>query len=295
MTAGILYLVGTPIGNLGDMTPRAVETLRTVDLIAAEDTRRTRGLLSRYDLHKPMESYHAHNVRQKGERLLEVLQSGRSVALVSDAGMPSISDPGSDIVRLCAQSGIEVVVVPGPCAAIAGLAGSGLDTGRFVFEGFLPIARKERRLLLARLKEEDRTIVLYEAPHRIRRTLADLSEAGMGDRRLSAGRELTKLHEEFIRLTVDGLVSRYTSENPRGEYVLVLEGREAFDARTCPVLPEGADSVPSDAARMRTAVLLAEGMPVREIARLVAQESGITRKEAYALALSLKDSDGDPR
>ena len=294
MTEGTLYVVGTPIGNLGDMAPRAIDTLRSVDLVAAEDTRRTRGLLTRFELHKPMESYHEHNVRQKGERLLALLKSGQSVALVSDAGMPCISDPGADIVRICAEAGIPVVVVPGACAAVAGLAGSGLDTARFVFEGFLPADKKERRIALARLVHEPRTFVLYEAPHRMRRTLADIAGAGMGDRRLSAGRELTKLHEEFIRTTVEDLALRYAQESPRGEYVLVIEGLDAYAARTVPEQPDEVPAGFSDLAKARTAELLANGLPVKEIARTVALETGMMRKEAYALALSLKGKDQGP-
>ncbi len=293
MATGTLYLVGVPIGNLGDMTPRAIETLRSVDLVAAEDTRSSRGLLARFDLHKPMESYHKHNLREKGVKLLEILVSGRSVALVSDAGTPGISDPGADLVRLCAGAGVPVAVVPGACAAVAGLIGSGLDTTRFTFEGFLPIGRKERRESLARVLEERRTVILYEAPHRLCRTLADLSGAGMGDRLVSAGRELTKMHEEFIRTTVDGLVSRYAESVPRGEYVLVLEGRDAFEERMRPAETPESGQDRSDAVRSRVAALLGEGLPVKEISRTVAQETGRTRKDIYAMALALKESGGD--
>lgn len=291
MAYGTLYLVAVPIGNLGDMTPRALETLRAADLIAAEDTRSTQGLLSRFDVRKPMESYHRHNIRQKGDRILEVLRSGRSVALVSDAGTPVISDPGADLVRLCADAGIPVAVVPGPCAAVAGLIGSGLDTARFVFEGFLPVERKERREALARTAGEKRTVILYEAPHRLSRTLADLAAAGLGERRISAGRELTKMHEEFIRTTVDGLAARYADLSPRGEYVLVLEGLAAYTARVQPDGPEsGADPGRDASARSFAASLLAQGKPVREVAQTVSRETGMPRRDAYSLALEIRDS-----
>lgn len=296
MTIGTLYLVGVPIGNLGDMTPRALDILRAVDLVAAEDTRTTRGLLSRYGLKVKLKSYHKHNQLHKGVKLRDLLLEGRSVALVADAGTPGISDPGSDLVQLCADAGIPVVVVPGACAAIAGLTGSGLCTDRFVFEGFLSAAGRTRRTALEQIASEMRTIVLYEAPHRLRRTLSDLIQAGLGARRIVAARELTKLHEEYIRSTVEGLASRYTEDDPRGEYVLIVEGREAYGERVRPEEDGEAVARSENAARERIAALVAGGVPVKEIARTVSQETGIPRKEAYALAASLREDrpDNDP-
>lgn len=288
MTIGTLYLVGVPIGNLGDMTPRALEILRTVDLVAAEDTRTTAGLLARYGLKVKLESYHKHNTRQKGDKLRDLLLEGRSVALVADAGTPGISDPGSDLVGVCADAGIPVVVVPGACAAIAGLTGSGLCTDRFVFEGFLSAAGKTRRMALEQVASERRTVVLYEAPHRLRRTLSDLAQTGLGARRIVAARELTKLHEEFLRSTVDGLVSRYAEDEPRGEYVLVLEGLEAYEERVRPEDDGEKAAQVEKAARERIAALVRDGLPVRDIARMVSQETGLPRKEAYAMAAALR-------
>jgi len=286
---GTLYLVGVPIGNLGDMTPRALEILRAVDLVAAEDTRTTRGLLTRFGLKVRLESYHKHNRREKGDKLRDLLLEGLSVALVADAGTPGISDPGSDLVQLCADAGIPVVVVPGACAAIAGLTGSGLCTDRFVFEGFLPATGRMRRTALEQVASETRTVILYEAPHRVRRTLSDLTTAGLGDRRIVAARELTKLHEEFLRGTVEGLAVRYAEDDPRGEYVLILEGREAYEARVRPA-DDGEETARAEkTARERIAVLVADGVPVKEIARRVSQETGMPRKEVYAIAAALRE------
>ena len=199
--AGTLYVVGTPIGNLGDLSPRAVQTLREVDFIAAEDTRVTLKLLNRFDIKKPMVSYFEHNKRERGEIICARLEEGESCALVTDAGMPAISDPGEELVRQCAQRGIPAVAVPGPSAVITALALSGLPTGRFTFEGFLSMNKKSRRAHLLEIKDEKRTMVFYEAPHKLANTLRDLYEA-LGDRNLSIVRELTKVHEEVIRTTL---------------------------------------------------------------------------------------------
>ena len=223
MNEPVLYLVGTPIGNLGDLSPRCKEILETVDFIAAEDTRNTLKLLNHLGIKKPMMSYFEHNKRERGEMIVERIIAGEACALITDAGMPAISDPGEDIVRICAEKGVPVSVVPGPCAAVCALAMSGLFTGKFVFEGFLSTANNERREALEALKNETKTIIFYEAPHKLRATLADLKKA-FGNRKISLCRELTKLNEEVLRMTLDGAIAYYEENQPRGEYVLIMEG-----------------------------------------------------------------------
>ena len=220
---GTLYLVSTPIGNLADLSERAVKVLSEVDFIAAEDTRNTMKLCSALGIRKELVSYFEHNKKLSGERIVKRLLSGESCALVTDAGMPAISDPGEDIVRICAEKGVPVSVVPGPCAAVCALALSGLFTGKFVFEGFLSTANNERREALEALRSETKTIIFYEAPHKLRATLADLKKA-FGNRRISLCRELTKLNEEVLRMTLDGAIAYYEENQPRGEYVLIMEG-----------------------------------------------------------------------
>ncbi len=220
---GVLYLVGTPIGNLSDISERALKVLSEVDFVAAEDTRNSGKLLSYFGIKKPMVSYFEHNKRERGEMIVSRIEAGESCALVTDAGMPAISDPGEDIVRICAERGVPVSVIPGPCAAISALAMSGLFTGKFVFEGFLSTAANERREALETLKAERRTIILYEAPHKLRGTLADLYKA-FGERKISLCRELTKLNEEVLRMTLSSAIAYYEEVQPRGEYVLILEG-----------------------------------------------------------------------
>ncbi len=220
---GVLYLVGTPIGNLSDISERALKVLSEVDFIAAEDTRNSGKLLSYFHIKKPMVSYFEHNKRERGEIIVSRIEAGESCALITDAGMPAISDPGEDIVRICAEKGVPVSVVPGPCAAVCALAMSGLFTGKFVFEGFLSTANNERREALENLKHERRTIILYEAPHKLRNTLSDLYNA-FGERKISLCRELTKLNEEVLRMTLSQAISHYEEHQPRGEYVLILEG-----------------------------------------------------------------------
>ena len=295
MPCGTLYLVGTPIGNLQDLSPRGREVLSSVGLIAAEDTRHTRRLLSAFDLHVPLESYHEHNLRTKGPQLVERLLSGLSIALVSDAGMPCVSDPGSDLVALCVAQGVPVVVVPGPSAFVAGLAGSALDTSRFVFEGFLPATGRLRRRALAAVAAEPRTVVLYESPHRLRRTLTDLAAADLGARRISLCRELTKIHEEFLRTTVQEAVAAYAEREPRGEFCLVLEGADAYAARTAPLPttsgnPDARAATPPAAEPLaaRLAQLLADGLSVKDAAATAAEEFGVPKKQAYAAALALR-------
>lgn len=220
--SGTLYLCATPIGNLGDMSQRLIETLKSVDLIAAEDTRHTLKLLNHLQIKKPMISYYEHNRREKGEQLVKRLLMGESIALVSDAGTPAISDPGEDLVALCAEADIPVIPVPGPVAAICALIVSALPTGRFAFEGFLSMNRKSRMDRLDEVKNDKRTLIFYEAPHKLRNTLKDMYEV-FGDRKISLSREITKLHEETIRTTLSEAQNLYSDENPpKGEYVLVI-------------------------------------------------------------------------
>lgn len=272
--AGTLYLVATPIGNLGDFTPRAVETLETVDVIAAEDTRVSLKLLNHFGIKKPMVSYHQHNHVTAGQALLQRLLAGENCALVTDAGMPAISDPGEELVKLCAQNGVEVLAVPGCCAAVTALAVSGLSTGRFTFEGFLTTNKKNRREHLLSLVGEQRTMIFYEAPHKLRATLADMLEI-FGDRPLSLCRELTKLHEETIRTTLAQAVAYYGENTPKGEFVLVLAGAEPVEE--APVtLEEGVALV----QQMRDA-----GTKMKDAVRQVAADTGLNKNELYAAAL----------
>lgn len=221
--SGKLYVVGTPIGNLEDMSVRAVKTLQEVDFIAAEDTRVTLKLLSHFEIKKPMVSYHEHNAREKGGEIITRLLSGQTCAIVTDAGMPCISDPGEDLVRLCAENGIDTVVIPGPSAAISALALSGLSTSKFVFEGFLNPQKNARLERLEELKREKRTIIFYEAPHKLCDTLSAMYQV-LGDRKITLARELTKIYEEVIRTTLSQAVALYEEKAPKGEFVLVVEG-----------------------------------------------------------------------
>ena len=222
--SGILYLVATPIGNLGDISPRALEVLGSVDLIAAEDTRRTVQLLNHFEISKPLTSYHEHNKRTKGEYIISLLKEGKSIAQVSDAGTPAISDPGEDLVKLCIENDITVTSVPGPVAGINALILSGFDTSRFAFEGFLSVNKRSRREHLDMVKNDTHTLIFYEAPHKLKATLADMRDTLGSDRRIALVRELTKLHEEVLRMSLDEANAYYEENNPRGEYVLVIEG-----------------------------------------------------------------------
>ena len=272
---GTLYLVATPIGNLGDFSPRAVATLESVDFIAAEDTRVSVKLLNHFDIKKPLVSYHEHNRAAAGQAIVARLLSGESCALVTDAGTPAISDPGEDLVRLCGQQGVTVQAVPGCCAAVCALAVSGLPTGRFTFEGFLPSGKKERREQLQELTGETRTMVFHEAPHRLRATLSDMAELLGGDRAVALCRELTKLHEETVRTTLSDAVSLYAEQEPRGEYVLVVAGRQPSAAAAL-TLEEGVALV----LRRR-----AEGMRLKDAVRAVADDTGLSRNALYDAAL----------
>ena len=231
--SGTLYLVATPIGNLGDFSPRAVETLETVDFIAAEDTRVSIKLLNHFEIKKPLVSYHEHNHITAGQAILARLLAGESCALVTDAGTPAVSDPGEDLVRLCAENDVEVLSIPGCCAAVNALAVSGLPTGRFTFEGFLTVNKKSRRERLESLKTEERTMIFHEAPHKLLTTLEDMTAVFGADRRIALCRELTKLHEETRRCTLGEAIAYYNENTPKGEFVLVLAGAEPPKERQC--------------------------------------------------------------
>lgn len=272
--AGMLYLVPTPIGNLGDISQRCRETLETVDFIAAEDTRVSLKLLNHLGIKKPLVSYYEHNRAESGPRITARLLAGESCALVSDAGSPAISDPGEDLVALCAEAGITVTAIPGPCAAITALSISGLPTGRFTFEGFLSTNKKSRREHLEALSGEQRTMIFYEAPHKLRNTLEDLQKAFGHDRRISLCRELTKLHEEVIRTTLSGAVEYYKEQDPRGEYVLILEGAAPAEA---------AEITMEDALALVEAKIVA-GMSRKDAVKEAAKETGIPKNALYDAA-----------
>ncbi len=273
---GTLVLVPTPIGNLGDISPRAADALAMADFIAAEDTRVSIKLLNHLEIKKPLVSYHEHNKQDSGRQILDRLLSGQSCALVTDAGTPAISDPGEDLVRLCAQNGVPVSAIPGPCAAITALAVSGLPTGRFTFEGFLSVNKKSRREHLNSLLSEPRTMIFYEAPHKVRATLQDLLDAFGPTRHITLCRELTKLHEEILRMTLQEAVSFYTENDPRGEYVLVVEGAVSTVSDT-PTLEDCLDRIQQ---------LRASGASLKDAAKQVSRESGIPRNTLYEAALS---------
>ena len=273
--AGTLYLVPTPIGNLGDISRRCADTLAAVDFIAAEDTRVTLKLLNHLGLKKPLLSYYRHNTGAGGEAVLERLLSGEDGALVTDAGTPAVSDPGEELVAQCAERDIPVVAIPGPCALVTALAVSGLPTGRFTFEGFLAMNRKNRRAHLAELAGERRTMIFYEAPHKLRATLEDLAEAFGPERRISLCRELTKLHEEVRRTTLGEAAAWYEANPPRGEFVLVVEGA-----------PETAAAAPApEDALERVEALRRQGLSLRDAVRQAARETGLPRNELYDRAV----------
>ena len=285
MAKGKLILVATPIGNPGDMSPRAREALSTADLVLCEDTRVTGLLLAELDLKVNLLSYHEHNAESRHPLILERLRAGETVVLVSDAGMPLISDPGERLVRLILAEGIPLSVIPGPNAALTALAASGLDSSRFVFEGFLPARGKERRTRLAELGTEPRSLILYEAPHRLLRTLTDLAAMGLGERRISIGRELTKKYEEYLYFTVAEAKAQYTHTMPRGEFVLILEGRAEFESRR-PIReqsPAAAENI-DDLIRER----LAAGGRLRQIAQEIAELTGWPANTVYERILQLR-------
>ena len=274
--SGILYLVPTPIGNLGDISPRMAEALAQADFIAAEDTRVSVKLLNHLGIKKPMVSYYRHNTSTSGPAILERLLAGESCALVTDAGTPAISDPGEELVALCAQAGVEVVSIPGPCALVAALAASGQPTGRFTFEGFLAMNKKNRRRHLESLREEERTMIFYEAPHKLPATLKDLAEVFGPERPVSLCRELTKLHEEIVRTTLGAAAERYQAESPKGEFVLVVRGAEPREEPEV-TLEDGLDRV--------RALREEEGLSLRDAVKRAAKELGLSRNELYRLAV----------
>ncbi len=275
--AGKLYLVPTPIGNLGDISRRAAEALEAVDFIAAEDTRVTVKLLNHLGLKKPMTAYHRHNCGTAGPAVLERIQAGEDCALVTDAGTPAISDPGEDLVALCAGAGVAVESIPGPCALTVALSVSGLPTARFTFEGFLPLNKKNRWTRLDALRNEERTMVFYEAPHKLRATLEDLAAAFGSDRPLAVCRELTKLHEEVLRLTIGEAAARYAAQEPRGEFVLVIAG-----------LPAQAPAADGEGALARALELRREGLPLKLAAARAAEEFGGKKRAIYDQVLEIE-------
>ena len=275
--AGMLYLVPTPIGNLGDISPRAKATLESADFIAAEDTRVTLKLLNHLELKKPLVSYYEHNKSFKGEKILDRILAGETCALVSDAGSPAISDPGEDLVKQCAQAGVTVCAIPGPCAAITALSISGQSTGRFCFEGFLSTAKKSRREHLDSLKTETRTMIFYEAPHKLLSTLEDMAETFGPDRPVSLCRELTKLHEEVIRTTLAGALELYRETPPKGEFVLILAGAPEQEKET---------ASPEDATQL-VAKLMEAGLSRKDAIKQAAAQLGLPKNVVYDAALNI--------
>lgn len=272
---GTLYLCATPIGNLGDITLRTLEVLKTVDLIAAEDTRHSRILLDHFHISTPMTSYHEHNKYEKAEALVEKLQSGMKIALITDAGTPAISDPGEELVRQCLDAGVSVTSLPGPCACITALTISGLPTRRFCFEAFLPADKKERRQILEELKQETRTMILYEAPHRLKKTLEELLEA-LGDRGITICRELTKKYEEGWQTSLAEAISYYRETEPRGEFVLVIRGRTAEELEK-----ERAQEWEQLSLSEHLDYYLKQGMDKKDAMKQMAKDRGCTKREIY--------------
>ena len=272
--SGKLYLVGTPIGNLGDLSPRAMQTLLDADFIAAEDTRVTMKLLNHFDIRKPLVSYFEHNKYASGAKILERILAGESCALVTDAGMPAISDPGEELVRLCAEGGVEVLVVPGPAALVSAVALSALPSGRFCFEGFLSTSNKSRREHLEGLRGEKRTMIFYEAPHKLMRTLEDMKSTFGAQRRITLCRELTKIHEQTIRTTLGEAVEYFTATPPKGEFVLVIDGA-----------PEQELKLTLDDALALVERYRAEGLSRRAACKKAAAETGLPSKALYDASL----------
>ena len=271
----MLCLVPTPIGNLGDISPRAREALASADFIAAEDTRVTRKLLNYLEIKKPLVSYYEHNKHESGPKIVERLLEGQTCALVSDAGSPAISDPGEDLVRLCADAGVTVCAIPGPCAAITALSISGLPTGRFCFEGFLSTNKKNRQQHLDGLRGESRTMIFYEAPHKLRQTLGDLEAAFGAERPISLCRELTKLHEEVIRTTISGARALYSEQEPRGEYVLIVTG----------AAPEAPEAPTEEQLLALVRKQMAQGLSRKDAVKAVSRQTGCSKNALYDAAL----------
>ncbi len=278
--SGKLYVVGTPIGNLSDMSERAVETLSKVDFIAAEDTRVTLKLLNHFEIKKPLVSYYEHNRTEKGAQIAERIMAGENCAIVTDAGMPCISDPGEDLVALLRKEELPIEVVPGPTAAMSAIAISGISCARFCFEGFLSTSKKSRFEHLEELRDETRTMIFYEAPHKLRATLSDFKKYFGGERRISLCRELTKIHEEVLLLTLDSAISYYEQNDPRGEYVLVVEGAE-----------KKSEEYSLDDCLEIMLEMVRSGKSKNDAARLMAKQSGFRKNELYKILVDFKEDD----
>ena len=276
MEKGKLYLVATPIGNLEDITLRALRILKEVDTILAEDTRKTLKLLNHFEIQKPLISFYRHNEGVKVNHILNLLDSGKNLALVSDAGTPAISDPGEDLVKACIENDIEIIPIPGAVAFIQGLIASGFDTTKFVFEGFLSINKRCRKERLEFLKQETRTMLFYEAPHKLKRTLEDLKETFGGERRIVLAREITKIHEEFLRFTLDEANVYYNDENIKGEFVIVVEGKE--------IVEEGTSE---ESIEVLMKKYLDEGLDKKEAMKRVAKDKNMTKSEVYKECLKM--------
>jgi 16S rRNA (cytidine1402-2'-O)-methyltransferase len=275
MSAGVLYIVATPIGNLEDIAARALRILREVDLIAAEDTRQTRKLLSRYEIATPLTSYHDSVEASKAPVLIEQIKAGKNIALVSDAGTPMLSDPGARLVRGAVEAGIRIIPVPGPSALTAALSASGLSVERFVFEGFLPAKRTERRERLRLLRDEQRTLFFFEAPHRVQETLGDILEI-LGDRQMVLAREITKIHEEFLRGAVSEMIAESERRRLKGEITLIVSGSSE------------AEPAPRELLEADIQALRQNGLRIKEIAQLLGEKYRLPRKEVYRIALGTK-------
>jgi 16S rRNA (cytidine1402-2'-O)-methyltransferase len=279
--AGEIYLVATPIGNLEDITLRALNTLKSVDVIAAEDTRHTLRLLNHFEIKKPLFSYHEHNQRESGEKLIQMALEGKSIALVTDAGTPGISDPGEGIVKLAIENSIRVYLVPGAAALIYGLVVSGLSTSKFVFEGFLPTDNKSRRERFESLENEERTIIFYEAPHKLQRTLADLYET-FGNRKIALCRELTKKHEEIMRCTLSDAVEDFKDKKPLGEFVLVMEGKDKQESEK-----ERLEQLEELPIEQHIRMLMEKGLTKKDAIKEVAKERKLPKAEVYKHSLTI--------
>ena len=276
---GTLYLCATPIGNLEDITFRVLRILKEVDVIAAEDTRNSIKLLNHFEIHTPMTSYHEYNKFDKGRELVEQLRAGKNIALITDAGMPGISDPGEELVKMCAEAGITVTVLPGACACVTALTLSGLGTRRFAFEAFLPSDKKERQNVLEELKSETRTMIIYEAPHRLRKTLGELRDT-LGNRRISVCRELTKKHETIFRTDLEAAIRHYEAEAPRGECVLVIEGRSREEMEK-----EKQAAWEQMTIAEHVALYEQQGIQHKEAMRLAAKDRGVSKRDIYQALL----------
>lgn len=272
---GKLYLCATPIGNLGDITYRCVEILGSVDLIAAEDTRRTLGLLNHLNIEKPLTSYFEHNKKEKGEFLISEMKNGKNIALVSDAGTPAVSDPGEDLVKMCIEHGIDVVPVPGAVAGINALISSGFSTQRFTFEGFLTVNKRGRTEHLKTLCDEQRTMIFYEAPHKLMSTLKDMLTV-WGDRRIALCREITKIHEEFLRTTLSEAITIYEENPPRGEFVIVIEGKKAEEIEA-----EKEAAWQEMSVSEHIEMYIGQGMSEKDALKAVAKDRGVSKRDIY--------------